>query len=925
MHRSEAEQKRDRKVLRNAFVFSAVMHAVVIGGLAHKEKLQELAKDLPRDARKAMQSVEAEQRAKTFLKEFDKELKEGNPLSVNLDEFYFTQEMQAGGVSAGEVETARKEYKAVIDFALDLQTQGEGFNEVMGYVLKAQGEYKKGSSFFTDLENEGKGNCEARAKYIASAVQDLYPDFVTAGEMKIENFGAYTDDKGVLQPGHVRVILDKDRRIAVLEGDAVRWESADTHADIPAYEATQMAVKAFAADQGVYDFQTDSLVVEESKKGKGAKIEPGSKAVSDSNGINRFPPSKAKYKSDDVGVRDIQPGLVHGSWAPSRLEWENAIELKLIKEKKLTMENFEDVFQLDPNQHDELDAMVELSKYTEIDPEALRAVAEKVKGINYILQVRDDQKLPAELFGDKPRRVIVQGEKFDPENLKGIPISELGVDVKEYIPHLEKLEWQEGASLYLRLEEDSKILLDTYSLSWINEAGVKNVYFTGLGDGAQLLFFTTAFNGVELDYIDFTNVRLWHIFPTEQKIADVMEAYEISEKTPIGRDTLSEANVRKLILRFAGEIHLDALIAPSVSNDAHQINFQGTELNLQGFRTKEGMFQGMKSDIPVLSVNAQELAANTFTDLKADVLVLENFERMKILERTDGFRSAEEDSPLAGADVGRIVIPFTHGGNLNKAYKSWVKPGYLSDEMDKKITHIRSEVIVEIGKDFSEYTEADWERAELRSLYLGVETERTEKAWKIKIAVLDQRIVDLLRAIKRLPPDIQELLKPAVTIRLETERNFLNVGEVSEDRINQLEARIDSAQSKIHRYIDPETYARVFKDYTKVREIYERVNELEQSLPEEMRNREENRILRDVIGDIGEQLTNLDDRPSDPEYLQNVLLSREKRLNAMKNESARQWPAVGEIEEPDETFRVYLNKDEQGNISGGEAKESDGP
>lgn len=327
--RSESESLRQRRTRIGAlFALSVAIH----GGVFMKNEIGQMIENAPRQARAYMNSVEAGNVAERILVNFQEELESGEPIDMDLSDFYFNDELLRGGISPEQVKQAKEHYESMLTEAQKLLDSGATRNEVLGYVLKMQGDYHRDKALMTDLLTSGSGNCEARAKYISAAVQDLYPDLAKEGKVNYQLFGEYRDKNGNLQDGHIRVVLDEGGdTISILEGDAVFSEEKDPENPIPQFEVTNITAKASLVKSGIYSY-ADEGMVKDTGITKTAQ-ESAREWSSGRNSLMAFPRSSAKY-SDYRGTTNIEPKKVAGSWAKTNLAWSPDFQLEALEHKK---------------------------------------------------------------------------------------------------------------------------------------------------------------------------------------------------------------------------------------------------------------------------------------------------------------------------------------------------------------------------------------------------------------------------------------------------------------------------------------------------------------------------------------------------------------------------------------------------------------
>lgn len=411
-----------------------------------RDEIAIAASNVPRAMDKALSGRDSEAQAKAMMDRFEKEVESGEPIPVDLLTFYLEQERESAGVSETDVRKARARFEEVMQSANALKSAGKSRAEVLGYVLKQQGKYSDESSLMTDLLLRGEGECEARQRFVSAAVQRLYPEVIRAGKMRTESFRSWVDAEGVLHPGHVRVVVnEEDDRVAVLEGDAVRYDSAEEHAKITSMETTRLAVTGYAAKEGLYDLNAGSV----------AEPDAGKKTLRDvvtDNSVSVYPTGATTYGTGETGTRDVDPSRVAGSWAHSHYDWDNAIELTVTKSRvPLTMENVEGVFNGQAG-------LFELDRYDVRDKEAMRKLVETREKMlestssesDYAFMIRGDQDLPAEAFspGGRPISFLVRDGSRIPEALSVIPVSRLELfDVKAIPKNIWNVDYESNSTL----------------------------------------------------------------------------------------------------------------------------------------------------------------------------------------------------------------------------------------------------------------------------------------------------------------------------------------------------------------------------------------------------------------------------------------------------------------------------------------------
>lgn len=446
------------------------------------EDLLAAAGQIPERVRAALDDGEAEEQARALMQQYEKEMESGEPVPVDLLTFYLTQEEVAGGETHERVEAARAKFEFRMRYAQEMQTKGKNRDEVLGYVLKQQGEYDDTKSRLVSLLVDGAGDCEARQRYISSAFQVLYPEDVQAGKLKTEVFRPWVDKMGVMHDGHVRAVVEEGSRVAVLEGDAVKWDKKEVHEQIGMHEATQLAVKSFAVAEGVSTFEKENTGLQK-KLAKAVAKDSDNLEAGDAldyakklvhtgltdNSVSAYPVSLATYGHEgDNGARDVDRRQVAGSWAPSHYEWDKAIVLELREPKPiLTAENIQSAF-ITPKPGPMAEKpYIDLGRFSKLTEEGVRAViVERDRRIAVIQSDlgRQGKQDPSSVF---PMRVTNNNE-LSPELFEGHP-GHFIVDDRIGLPSFEEISTR---SLEFRFGGDNVALLKA---KWTKDARVKIV------------------------------------------------------------------------------------------------------------------------------------------------------------------------------------------------------------------------------------------------------------------------------------------------------------------------------------------------------------------------------------------------------------------------------------------------------------------
>jgi hypothetical protein len=636
-----------------------------------REDLSALSERLPREARSLMRSGEAEDQAERWLLAHREAIERGDPLPIDLFEFYLTQERLAGGVTPEEEAKARQRFEEIIGFAKRLQAEGKSRDEVLGYILKQQGAYDPRSSFMIDLLAEGKGECEARMRYVSASVQELYPDLVAEGKMKTEVFRPWVDESGKLHVGHVRVVIDEGRRVAVLEGDAVRWGPSTAHEGITATETTSQAVKGYAAKQGLYSFEDNAFVekpqlIEETKQllTKGLTSENLEKAVGvvlNDQGVSAYPMSIATYEGGNANS-DVDERPVMGSWAVSREDWTAPIELTL-KYGELKPEDAAAVVKKVKG------VVVDIRRYEQsVSAETMRAIRDEIKkadpeATSVGLRVRGDETLPlSELSGYALD--LVATSAFAPERFAGAPLSGLRLEgVREVPSGLGALEWGEDPALSIEAAADAPIL----AADDLRE--IKDVIFSTVSFTAQPgsdIHLVSGYDAVP----KAKSIFLEGVLPSMETRLEAEQVY-VSSGTydwPVG--ALAGVKAGKLKIVLSGGRTKQTKVQNTWFRSG-EMKTQVRWLDIRAFDYADFAFAGMKME--TLSLTADHLPPTAFTHTEIGFLVING---MGTLELDS---PSKYNSPFLGiSGLRRIIFEMaTSDARPTETYRHWKKEGYF--------------------------------------------------------------------------------------------------------------------------------------------------------------------------------------------------------------------------------------------------------
>gem|GEM_PF-4095634 len=467
-------QKKDRRI-RAAILVSVMLHA---GGIFHKEIAQEI-EDLPRTARAISASKEHTESLNVLLKNVGELLESGEVLSLNLSEFHLEQERLSGGVDDEKIEQAKTRYESIINKANAIKRSGAEFNEVMEYVLVKKGEYVENRSFLSDLLTDGGGNCEAREKFISSAIQDTYPDLVAEGRVKVQVFKAYTDQitkKTV--PGHVRVILEdpESEMVAVLEGDSVTYTEKKEIEDVPAYEITKLAVQSALAAEGMYTFKQkedgggENGGEEELSMDRFTEVSAwDSLRFLGSNSVSAFPKSDAVYSPTPLGGGGGE-GFVSSSSTPETQKRMDVLQVEFLRE--VDPEHIEKI-----RKKDGMITVYPFHEYTNVDDQAIHAAVEyetsetdhdPVKFVFHAEQVPSQELLDVMDASIRHTIEIVGNDGLS--TWEGLILPSVAFSNADHIPDIPpNISWRPDASITISFSEDAAdlYLVSTESLPFL--------------------------------------------------------------------------------------------------------------------------------------------------------------------------------------------------------------------------------------------------------------------------------------------------------------------------------------------------------------------------------------------------------------------------------------------------------------------------
>ena len=271
---------------------------------------ENVVRNIRKEAGQAFASKETKKMEKETLDNVKNAFEKKEELRVDLSTFYLSTEGLKEGLSAGDTKAAEARYAEIIGNAKALRDEGRSETEVLGFILKQQGKYKSHDELMTDLLVRGEGNCEARMKYITSAVEDVYPEEAKAGNILVQDFGSYTDESGKFREGHVRAVLDAGESFQILEGSAVKT-TLKSEESAPAFEAHWLAVTSYLAGQAEISYKDMGLDTD----GEAAPL-----GYMGSDSFLTYPASSAHYGSGNDGLKDIAPKPIKGSWGKAAEE-----------------------------------------------------------------------------------------------------------------------------------------------------------------------------------------------------------------------------------------------------------------------------------------------------------------------------------------------------------------------------------------------------------------------------------------------------------------------------------------------------------------------------------------------------------------------------------------------------------------------------
>jgi hypothetical protein len=287
-------------------VLSAILHSGLSDaalGFKYLHEVSYQSTELARAARLKWQKVEAEIRAKLHgetptpgntLEQLKQVLLEQMNPHYDVGDFVLQANQTNHGFSEQDTATARRAMSDVAGQAIAMRNGDQSVlcsDEVLNYILQQQGIYRPEQAMMTSVALGDGGNCEARAQYIVSIVEDVCPQLAELGLISMQNFDGWQADGQTHDP-HVRVVIDEGRDYLVLEGDAVKREPKLPH-DPPIYEAHWYILASYLVGQHALDW---------SELGYPAATAEDQKT----NSYSIAPPSPARYQGSD-GTGDIHP------------------------------------------------------------------------------------------------------------------------------------------------------------------------------------------------------------------------------------------------------------------------------------------------------------------------------------------------------------------------------------------------------------------------------------------------------------------------------------------------------------------------------------------------------------------------------------------------------------------------------------------
>lgn len=512
---------------------------------------------IPQVINATLNKDEARHTAEGLLHKYQEKLDQGEPLPVNLINLYLEQERLLGGTSPQDIAKARAKFDALVEAAQKQQANHWSEEETLGWILKQQGRYNNANNRLTDLLLTGEGECEARAKYIGSMVQAVFPTYVAKGQLKTEYFRGHTDDHGLQVPGHVRVVLDQTEEgkgIVILDGDAphhdITAQAIAKHENIGMYETTGTVVKGIAVAEGLTNWDKENAPHQQALQKAERRDARKAKKVADNadvvgrlkqklhqglvnNSVGDSHPAATTTLGDGTANinRDISPKKIAGSYAHSAEDFKNPIEVRLVHGNgptaMLTIDNYRSAMtssgiRLDKFKAygaDALDAVLsERKARQEEDNRESKDTVSAFPAMRNLAAKQNAQYMPVELSA-KSGIMTTEFKKYGPIAWKfhgndlppiaGIPTSGIELDeVTQISNDLSQLDWTDEGYLDITIANKDlgeKGVTGGETLPEAIKHGLKNITITNDFAGDKWLA-GADFGGARLESLTLNNV-----------------------------------------------------------------------------------------------------------------------------------------------------------------------------------------------------------------------------------------------------------------------------------------------------------------------------------------------------------------------------------------------------------------------------------
>ncbi|MBD3360905.1 hypothetical protein GF366_03835, partial [Candidatus Peregrinibacteria bacterium] len=156
-----------------------------------------------------------------FIELVKQKLEKSNKFSESLSgkEFFFSAELFELIDILGEKEAMKRyriavnRYQNLIKRLLEMKNEGVSHEEIYNYLIQFQGVYAEDSSFVTNLLYNGSGNCEARAKLMTMALEEVFKGEI---EVNVEITNIKNLENGNIIP-HISIIVEDGEKNYYLE------------------------------------------------------------------------------------------------------------------------------------------------------------------------------------------------------------------------------------------------------------------------------------------------------------------------------------------------------------------------------------------------------------------------------------------------------------------------------------------------------------------------------------------------------------------------------------------------------------------------------------------------------------------------------------------------------------------------------------